>query len=302
MEDLPGGVWGRSSACFPSRIYTRTSLEQVCLDAESGEVVWRYKPEGASGEMFYAIPQLHNNMLFTGDTKGYFHCINAITGELIWKRLASPRRRMINGNPIVASGLAIVGTTLRHAMAFHANSGEIAWRTRLDGNCSGDTIPMGNQIVLTTWNTLYKLRIADGEILFRWRRKGWDIKDFVVVADRIILTIKQAVAPKNKAEAKEDFLNPKYNIVCLKNGVEAWEVEAPMFPNAMRYLKETGLLCIGNFYKLYFLSPGTGSTQHIITVGRTVLGNFSNPDCLQNQLYFQTFHGTVFAVRLPLNR
>jgi outer membrane protein assembly factor BamB len=55
-----------------------------CVDIETGKRIWRFEDRG----QFTGAPYISNGKLFIGQRGGtpYFYCLNAATGEMIWKK------------------------------------------------------------------------------------------------------------------------------------------------------------------------------------------------------------------------
>ena len=74
----------------------------VCLDARTGEEVWRQ--DGLT--CGYASPVLHTGLLFVPDNSANLHCLDAQTGERFWKFNYGNEGK---GSPVLADGKIYIG-------------------------------------------------------------------------------------------------------------------------------------------------------------------------------------------------
>lgn len=74
----------------------------VCLDARTGEEVWRV--DGLTSG--YASPILHTGLLFVSDNSANLHCVDALTGDVYWVFNYGNEGK---GSPVLADGKIYVG-------------------------------------------------------------------------------------------------------------------------------------------------------------------------------------------------
>lgn len=126
--------WQRAAGLKPRMIFDRahyvvsadnkvffgsTVDDQIyCLDAKTGEIVWRY----------YTLapvrlpPALHDGKVYAGSDDGNVYCLDAVSGELIWKVAASPEKRLLPGNERIISPWAVrTGVLIDEGIAFFAS-------------------------------------------------------------------------------------------------------------------------------------------------------------------------------------
>src|SRR5262245_10621085 len=63
----------------------------VCISENTGELLWLFEYPCPYGDMEYgngprATPTVHDKMVYTLGTKGHLVCLNAESGELVWKK------------------------------------------------------------------------------------------------------------------------------------------------------------------------------------------------------------------------
>jgi outer membrane protein assembly factor BamB len=113
-----------------------------CLDAADGRERWTFFTEGP----VRFAPTVHKGKLFFGSDDGYIYCLEARTGELIWKTRPGPRNYRIPGNGRVISAWPIrTGLVVQegkvyatagmfpsegvYLCALDAETGAIEWKT-----------------------------------------------------------------------------------------------------------------------------------------------------------------------------
>jgi len=92
----------------------------IAMDPHTGEAVWKYEQFDVSDA---GMLTTESNLLFTGGREGYFHALDARTGELLWKAslggqiVMAPVTFMVDGEQYVSviSGHTLVTFGLRDA-------------------------------------------------------------------------------------------------------------------------------------------------------------------------------------------
>jgi outer membrane protein assembly factor BamB len=140
----PAGPGYSSLAVFGSRLYTMLkdggSEVVVCLDADSGKEVWRrpyacdYKNDQGSGPR--STPSVDDDRVYTVGATGIFHCLNAQTGEVLWRHDLldefhgkSPTWG-VSFSPLVVGDLAYTmpgGSKQNGLAAFNKVDGKLIW-------------------------------------------------------------------------------------------------------------------------------------------------------------------------------
>jgi outer membrane protein assembly factor BamB len=78
------------------------------LDAESGEVLWRF----TAGGRVDSPPTIHKGMVLFGAKDGYVYCLRASDGQLMWRFLAAPSDRRVAHFDQVESTWPVHGSVL----------------------------------------------------------------------------------------------------------------------------------------------------------------------------------------------
>ena len=82
----------------------------MAVDTTTGEEQWRFY---AGGPIRFA-PVISDGMLFFGADDGCFYCVDAKSGQQIWKFLAAPQRRKVLGNARLTSVWPVRGGAVLH--------------------------------------------------------------------------------------------------------------------------------------------------------------------------------------------
>ena len=190
--------------------YDREKEEDAirCLSFDAGEI-WRYtyyvKVKRNHG-MSRTVPAVTDEYLVALGPKGHVHCLDALTGELIWRMdlvedfgaevppWYAGQCPLIDGDVVI---LAPGGDTLM--MAVELATGRIVWRTPNPGGWKmthSSIIPMDykgmRQYVYCTTRGVVGVAAEDGRIL--WKNTDWIIRlatvpsPVIVGEDRIFLS------------------------------------------------------------------------------------------------------------------
>ena len=125
------------------RVYFGSSVDHQlrCLQSSSGKELWSFFTDGP----IRLSPTVANGKVYCGSDDGFVYCLDAITGELIWKLRAGPndewliaRGEMISRWPVrtgvlVVNGVAYFGAgVFPHENVFlyavDANTGKTIWK------------------------------------------------------------------------------------------------------------------------------------------------------------------------------
>ncbi len=115
------------------------------LDADDGRVRWSFFTESP----VRLAPTVASGRVFVGSDDGFVYCLEAVTGELVWKVRGAPQAQRVSGNGRlmslwpVRSGVAIVDNTAyfcaglfpfegAYLCAVSVDDGSVVWRHKLD--------------------------------------------------------------------------------------------------------------------------------------------------------------------------
>jgi len=113
----------------------------LCLDAATGEELWKHEYEATYSISYPAGPRctpvVHNGKVYTLGAEGMLCCLDIESGEPVWEKNLPEQYNaktplwgyathpLIDGNKLIC----IVGGPGSHAVAFDVNTGEEIWRT-----------------------------------------------------------------------------------------------------------------------------------------------------------------------------
>ncbi|MGQ9663597.1 MAG: outer membrane protein assembly factor BamB family protein, partial [Kiritimatiellia bacterium] len=87
----------------------------VALDAESGAQKWSWH----AGSRIAFSPTLHNGLAFLGAADGWVYCLDAMTGQLVYRLKIAPRERFIGGHDKLESMWPVANDVfIAHGTAF----------------------------------------------------------------------------------------------------------------------------------------------------------------------------------------
>jgi outer membrane protein assembly factor BamB len=180
----------------------------VCYRLRDGEPVWINRLqtrffEAVGGAGPRATPTYHEGRLYTTGANGAVQCLDAVTGDVVWRRElvqdtgAKVPQWAFSSSPLIAGEVVVVfagGPEGKAVVAYSLGSGDVVWMAG-EGSMSyssphlarfGDT----ELILMATENGLLAMDPRSGEILWRhdWPLPGMRVvQPAIVAADRILL-------------------------------------------------------------------------------------------------------------------
>lgn len=171
----------REGDAAPSGIPGKERL--LCLDAETGKVVWErewpalYTIDYPAGPR--ATPTVHEGLVYALGAEGHLACFKADTGELVWEhelkedyKCSAPTWGFA-GHPLVYEDmlLCLVGGEGSTAVAFDRKTGKERWKTlsaKQAGYCPPTLVMNGGKPDLLLWHAeaISSLDPATGQV--RW--------------------------------------------------------------------------------------------------------------------------------------
>ena len=104
----------------------RDTHELIALDADQGDVLWRYRTGGAVD----SPPTVYRGMLLAGCSDGWVVCLRASDGRLIWRFRAAPQVRTVVAEDRLESAWPAHGSVMVHDGVAYVSAGRSSY---LDG-------------------------------------------------------------------------------------------------------------------------------------------------------------------------
>ena len=157
----------------------------ICLDASSGEEVWRFR-SGAKftesrGDGPRSMPTVHSDSVFALGAEGKLYALDAGDGTKLWAHNFVEEFDSkiptwgFSSSPLIEGDLVLVeagGTDEKSIVAFDKKSGDVVWTTHTDevGYSSPIAIDFGGvrQIIFLTSKTLLSVAPEDGQIYWKY--------------------------------------------------------------------------------------------------------------------------------------
>ena len=125
------GMGHSNFAIKENRLYTIGIKGVYCLNAETGEEIWR-RPLEDSFRDTYTTPTVEGKYLYALSSEGVLYCLKVKNGKVRWERdLISEYDVLvpfygISGSPVIEDDLVILNLNLS-GIALNKNKGEMVW-------------------------------------------------------------------------------------------------------------------------------------------------------------------------------
>jgi len=274
-------------------LFLSTSQCLYALDLVTGSVRWEFSPYGAHGEMLYSAPVLDGKRLFLGDRMGWFYCLDAGTGQTLWKRLTSDDENdQVNAAAIVTGGLAITATTRGLALAYSVEDGEPVWRSELEGPCAHHLFLVGKQLIAAA-ESLYFLDPLTGELRGRVHWPGFSVSFAAGTPAKVALFRRES---RDELETTDESGSPEPETLLLFEGTRlVREIPCSPYASDVRFSPSTGLLYVSGLRGLDILNPDTGEWLHALESADGI----GLVEVTENRIYAMDMRGVVRALRHP---
>jgi len=132
-----------------------------CIDAESGEIVWRKWLGGA----FYSTPAVAGGKVYIGDkSNGFVYCLDARDGSMLWGSFLGSS---VYGSPAVWNGMVFVGAVSYFA-ALDAADGEVLWRYPTKKRVLGSASVLNGVVYFSDLGHTYACDARTGKLVWEW--------------------------------------------------------------------------------------------------------------------------------------
>ena len=239
------GDWADHVVADETRVWLGSSTDDTvrCLDTRTGETQWSFV---ADGPVRYA-PVLSDDRLFFGNDDGNVYCLEASTGQLVWRKRLGPRDWRIPGNGrlislwpvrtglVVDAGVVYAAAGLYpsqgvYATALSAADGSDVWRQKLDVSPQGYLLASRTMLFVPTGRgNPVALNRSTGRYVRSFSGSGGAFA--VLLEDNLIsgagndgsLTANPVAAPGRLATYKGSAMaaSPRHSFLLNETGVRA---------------------------------------------------------------------------------
>lgn len=143
-----------------------------CLDAESGEIIWKHKTDNSVKSNVV----LADGKAITQDVDGNVYCLNAEDGKLIWKTTVDLKPSITTETDICIDGDAVYTGCAVKITALDINTGNVKFeKSRQKGEPSPASLIVKNDklILSSHWDCLTALNKSNGEEI--WKSSDGDL-------------------------------------------------------------------------------------------------------------------------------
>jgi outer membrane protein assembly factor BamB len=217
-----------------------TAGDLLCLDTESGTVVWQYElPANRTKKGIRSTPASDSALVVFGADDGHVYALDARLGTLRWctdtgapvmagvalaggrafvgnlagdmmgidlsdgaVRWTSPAGHPIYAAAALADGLMISGTTGGSVHALRQDTGSKVWERNVGGVVSASGVISGSLFFVgTLGRTITALRLSDGSVAWKDSLEGRVKTAPVVARERLLVVTDERVLRAYRAEA-----------------------------------------------------------------------------------------------------
>jgi outer membrane protein assembly factor BamB len=251
------------------------SSDVYALDAATGDRKWTFD----TGFGVFSSPTILNGVVYIGSNDEFLYALDLHNGEVVWQR----NMGFASGptSPAIADGVVYESTVFTHRVfALDAATGQKRWSRKLTGGYvgSGPVVDQGRVFVTTDRGFLYSLDASTGEVLWRIKGLGEDLR-YPAVAEGVVY-----VGSSLNAMIAVDAAT---GALVWRTRIDG-EAFSPIVANGVVYAG-------GRENKLYAFQAATGELLWTAPAGALV----SNPILVDGRLYFGAFDNHLYAYGLP---
>jgi outer membrane protein assembly factor BamB len=142
------------------------------IDLATGRTRWRYR----AGAPILSAATVAAGRVFVGDVRGRLHCVDAGTGQGRWV-FADPHRGSFYSCPAAAGGLVLIGSRSGWLFAVGADRGKLRWEFLAGAPIlNSPAVHDGGVFFGDEAMFARRLRLSDGEQLWKRRLHGWTLR------------------------------------------------------------------------------------------------------------------------------
>ena len=244
-------------------LYTHDLRALYGLEPGSGKTTWTWRPPEPDGELLHGSPTVARGRLFIGDQLGRFWCLDARTGEVIWRLEDAVDASPIHSTAAVVGGVVVFTTNEGLVMACDVRTGREVWREQLDGAASGEVLRLKDRLAIRTFWSVYLLDSKEGQIVHRSHWRGRYLRHLAATRHSVVITNQRAqgtmsMEPPSVLRASL-AAEPGRLMIGLSEEGETFRQPCPPRLLALRWSPETGLLYESRADGLGILDPASGA-------------------------------------------
>jgi outer membrane protein assembly factor BamB len=152
----------------------RYARRVMCLDAETGEVIWKFF---ADGRTEYS-PAYFDGKIYV-NTSQYVYCLGAETGELVWKNMME----WTGSSSLSLDAKRIFIRAREGLICLDIETGETLWTFRSESTLFRTPSVAYNKVFVSADDMLYCLSAETGEVIWELRTES-HVTTPLVVADK----------------------------------------------------------------------------------------------------------------------
>lgn len=237
----PLGYYGGAFLCHSNgSLLVHTVLGVQSLELKTGKVQWAYQLFDGEGEYSYSGAAYYGKKVLMGDVFGNLHCLDAKTGQLLWKSIIVEDAR-INGLPLQDKSSLFVVTNTGVLSRVNVKQGSVSWKIQLEEGALHSPIKLGEQIVVPCHKSLY---VVSPEAKKVRRVKVFNIADALPLKNTL-LCVGQSVS----SSGKENFY-----LKCFKDLKSMYVRKISGSPAGIVPTKSKEHICIVSIGQIEFFS------------------------------------------------
>lgn len=181
VKNVGASIFMSAPLIYRKRVYTASVDDNelgkaalVCMDAQSGNICWRYTLRGSVRSSIAAA----DGRIFAQDVHGHLYAVDAETGRLAWEKDLSIGMLPPLNDGLVATSNAVYAGTGTSLCALKTFTGEPIWKNEAWKRGEGcvATLSLKRKILIghANWKGLYANDTATGRLL--WENKDNELK------------------------------------------------------------------------------------------------------------------------------
>ena len=187
--------------------FTRDGMNVACLNADTGQEIWRSPFEGAVE--IYSTPATDGKFVYAISLRGIIVCLKSKNGKLRWKRDLASECNLVKptygyGASVVVEGDLLVLTANTSGLVLNKKTGELVWDSQKppkkkdwQGSSTGTdhSTPVvydyagKNHAVLSSYEGIHGVDIQTGQVLwlYEWDYYRIQVADPIVFDNRVFV-------------------------------------------------------------------------------------------------------------------